>query len=225
MSEFEHLKLPITTINFPKRSRGGGSSGDTNRDRSSHGQKLSDQVLGLLKRTEKERSPFIINPKLIFKIKLAPKSTLPEASLTGIGLSLLAQESSEQKAIVVFSSKQELTNFQEKLKVYSNVGEGYDYGYLDVIEDIVPLEPLDRVGRRLELEPLEANELAALDLELWHTGDLLEMKTYLEHLDEVLKTITEDSSMRVSDRYIGEYICIARIKVTKEFLEDILLRD
>ena len=53
MSEFEHLKLPITTINFPKRSRGGGSSGDTNRDRSSHGQKLSDQVLGLLKRTEK----------------------------------------------------------------------------------------------------------------------------------------------------------------------------
>ena len=150
---------------------------------------------------------------------------MPEASLTGIGLSLLAQESSEQKAIVVFSSKQELTNFQEKLKVYSNVGEGYDYGYLDVIEDIVPLEPLDRVGRRLELEPLEANELAALDLELWHTGDLLEMKTYLEHLDEVLKTITEDSSMRVSDRYIGEYICIARIKVTKEFLEDILLRD
>ncbi|MBD2151078.1 S8 family peptidase [Pseudanabaena sp. FACHB-1277] len=225
MSKFEHLKLPVTTINLPKRSKGGGSSGGTNRDRSSHGQKLSDQVLGLLKRPEKERSLFTINPKLIFKIKLAPKSILPEASLPGIGLTLLAQESSEQKAIVVFSSEQELTNFQEKLKVYSNVGEGYDYGYLDVIEDIVPLEPQDRVGRRLELEPLEANELVALDLELWHTGDLVEMKTYLDNLDEVLRTITEDSPMRVSDRYIGEYICIARIKVTKEFVEDILLTD
>jgi len=103
MSEFEHLELPRTTINLPKKSKQGFGFG-AKRDRSSHGQKLSGQVLGLLERPEKERSRFIINPKLIFKIKLAPRSTLPEASLTGIGLTLLAQEPSEQKAIVVFSS-------------------------------------------------------------------------------------------------------------------------
>jgi Subtilase family len=93
---------------------------------------------------------------------------------------------------------------------------------LDAIEALVPLEPSDRIGRLLELEPIQASELAALDLELWHTGDRAEMNKYLDDLDQVLRNWSDDSAMRISDRYVGEYICIARIKVVPEVLNLLL---
>jgi hypothetical protein len=138
-------------------------------------------------------------------------------------LTLLAQEPKANKAIVVFSSDEELTQFRSRLETYSGLNNiDYEYAYLDAIEALVPLESQDRIGRLLELEPLQAGELAALDLELWHTGDRAEMRKYLDDLDEVLRDFSDDAAMRVSDRYIGEYLCLARIKITDEVLNLLL---
>jgi subtilisin family serine protease len=78
----------------------------------------------------------------------------------------------------------------------------------------------------LQLKPVQLGELTALDLELWHTGDRTEMRKYLDDIAEVLESLPSDTApMRMSDRYIGEYLCIARIKVTDEVLELLLLEE
>ncbi len=111
-----------------------------------------------------------------------------------MGLTLLAQEPKANKAIVVFSSDEELTLFRSRLEAYGGISDiGYEYGYLDAIEDLVPLEPQDRIGRLLELEPVRPEELAALDLELWHTGDKSQMREYLNNLDQFLRSFTDGS--------------------------------
>lgn len=219
MSQFEHLELPRTSIELPRRGRGGGGFGSRRSDRGSHGRQLLDQISGLTQRSKQKISPFRLNPKLIFKIKLSPDGTLQESDLSPLGLILLAQEPKVNKAIVVFTSDEELTQFRSRLEAYSGISDSeYEYGHLDAIEALVPLEPSDRIGRLLELEPIQASELAALDLELWHTGDRAEMNKYLDELDHVLRSWSDDSAMRISDRYVGEYLCIARIKVVPEVL-------
>lgn len=221
-SQFEHLNLPKTSIELPRRGRSPGGFGSRS-DRTSHGRKLLEQALGLLQSPKPLASPFGINPKLIFKLKLSPNSSFPEKELLPMGLTLLAQEPKANKAIVVFSSDEELTLFRSRLEAYSGISDiEYEYGYLDAIEDLVPLEPQDRTGRLLELEPVRPEELAALDLELWHTGDKSQMREYLDNLDQFLRSFTDRSVMRVSDRYIGEYLCIARVKVTDEILSLLL---
>jgi hypothetical protein len=225
MSQFEHLELPRTNIELPRRSKRGGGGGSRRDDRNSHGLRLLEQISLLSQRSKEKTSPFRLNPKLIFKIKLVPKSMLQESALSLLGLTLLAQEPKGNKAIVVFTSDEELTQFRSRLEVYSGITDSeYKYGNLDAIEALVPLEPSDRTGRLLELEPMQEGETVALDLELWHTGDKAEMNKYIDELNEILKSFSSDSGMRISDRYVGEYLCLARIKVTKEVL-DLLLEE
>ncbi len=224
MSEFEHLELPKTSIELPRRSGSGFGRGSTRNNRGSHGRKLLEQAGSLVQRPRREASPFRLNPKLIFKLRLSQDGYLAEEKLSPLGLTLLAQEPSANKAIVVFSSDDQLSNFRNRLETYSGVND-FDYAYLDAIEDLVPLEPSDRLGRLLELEPVQESELAALDLELWHTGNIPEMRQYLDDLDDFLRNYTDDSEMRVSDRYLGEYLCLARVKIIHEMVELLLEED
>ncbi len=224
-NQFEHLQLPKTEIQLTRRSQR-GFSGSKRANRSSHGRQLLNQVSGILDRPPKQYTPFGINPKLIFKIKLAEKSNLTDDQITNSGLNLLAKESKKQNAIVVFPSDDELAVFKERLESYSGIKEDSpEYAYLDAIDEIVPLEPVDRIGRLLELEPLESQKLAALDLELWHTGDGDEMQSYIDNLDAFLKDWSEYPDMQVTDKYIGEYICLVRIKVRPEIVEILLAED
>lgn len=204
-NQFEHLQLPKTEIQLTRRSRQPPVS-DKRTNRSSHGRQLLNQVSGILDRPPKQYTPFGINPKLIFKIKLAEKSNLTDDQITNSGLNLLAKESKKQNAIVVFPSDDELAIFKDKLESYGGIkDDSPEYAYLDAIEEIVPLEPVDRTGRLLELKPLEPQELAALDIELWHTGDRNEMQTYIDNLDKFLKDWSEYPGMRVTDRHIQQF--------------------
>ncbi|WPF87207.1 S8 family peptidase [Cyanobacterium aponinum AL20118] len=224
MSKFEHLELPKTNIEYIRRLHGGGNS-KKRHDRTSHGSKLLSQLSSLINRPEKKNLPFGINPKLIFKIKFRKDFHFPDENVIKSGLNLVAKEPKSKLAIIVFSSDDNFKTFQEKLKAYSGeIKNSPEYGYLDDIEDLVPLEPEDRIGRLLELEPLKTGELVPLDLELWHTGNNKEMTDYIDNLDEFLKTWQEYPDMKVTDKYIGEYICIARIKIRQEIL-DILLAE
>ncbi len=225
MSKFEHLELPKTNIEYTRRLHGGGNS-KKRHNRTSHGSKLLNQLSSLINRPEKTYLPFGINPKLIFKIKFRTNFHFPEESVIKSGLNLVAKEPKSKQAIIVFFSDDNFKTFQEKLKAYSGeIKNSPEYGYLDDIEDLVSLEPKDRIGRLLELEPLKTGELVPLDLELWHTGNNKEMTDYIDKLDEFLKTWQEYPEMKVTDKYIGEYICIARIKIRQEILEILLAED
>jgi len=224
VSEFEHLELPRTSIELPRRSGSGFGGRGARSNRGSHGRKLLEQAGSLVQRPRREISPFRLNPKLIFKLQLSPNSYLAEDKLPNLGLTLLSQEPSANKAIVVFSDDDQLSEFRSRLETYSDVSD-FDYAYLDAIEDLVPLEPQDRLGRLLELEPVQADELAALDLELWHTGDNREMRQLLDELNEFLIDFDANFQMQVSDRYIGDYLCLARVKLTRNMVDLLLGED
>ena len=224
MTEFEHLELPKANIALPKRPRPYGGGGKRSH-RDAHGTQILTQLSNMIKPKDREYSPFGINPKLIFKIKLNKQWNLSEDNLTALELNLLAQEPKVMQAIVVFSSDNQLQEFQNKLEQYCGKKDGHQYGYLDAIEELFPLEPQDRIGRLLELEPLESGVLTPLDMELWHTGDREEMRQYINELDEFLKSWNEYPGMEVTDCYIGDYMCIARIKVTPEILKILLEED
>mgnify|MGYP001794924772 FL=1 len=225
-NQYDHLELPKISIQLPKRSRTGFGSGEKRDNRQSHGKKLLKQASLLVNRPPKEVTPFGIDPKLIFKIKLRKKDNVEEKNISSLGLNLLCKEPKAKQAIVVFSSDNELKQFQDKLASYSGIATNdYEYGYLDAIEDIVPLEPEDRIGCLLKLEPLQSNELAALDLQLWHTGNKDEMQVYFNKLDEFLRSFEEYPGMKVTDTYISDYFCDARVKLNKVILDLLLTED
>lgn len=222
-SQFEHLQLPKTNIEMPRRSTGGGFGRRRRDNRSSHGKALLDQASTLLDRPPRQHTPFGINPKLIFKLKLREGDSLQDDEVIRSGLNILAKGNKSDQAIVVFPSDDDLTEFRKRLESYSDESESsHQYGYIDAIEELVPLQPEDRIGRLLELEPLEPGELVPLDLELWHTGNREEMQQCIQDLDHFLRDFQEYPEMRVTDRYIGEYLCIARIKIRQEVLEILL---
>ncbi|MEH2002469.1 MAG: S8 family peptidase [Nostoc sp.] len=223
-SQFEHLKLPrIRNIELPRRSSG-GFGGTKRTDVSEHGKQLLGQISSLIEPVKQKTSPFRLDPKLIFKIKVTEKYSFSDNLVTQTGLNVLARE--PNKAIVVFSSDNELTEFKKRLENYSQIKDGPKYEYLGAIDELVPLEPEDRIGHLLDIKHVQPGELAALDLELWHTGDRKEMRKYLDDIADVLESLTSDTApMRMSDSYIGDYLCIARIKVTDEILNLLLLEE
>ncbi|MEI6442777.1 MAG: S8 family peptidase [Nostocales cyanobacterium ELA583] len=212
----------IINIELPRRSK--TPPPGIKRDVNTHGKQLLDQISGLTEPKQQKSNPFRLDPKLIFKIKLAKQGSFRDEDVTKTGLDILARE--PDKAIVVFSSDLELKEFKRRLENYSQIKEGNKYEYLGAIDELVPLEPEDRIGRLLELKPLQPDELAALDLELWHTGDRKEMRKYLDDIADVLESLSDDTSpMRMSDSYVGDYLCIARIKVTQKLLDELLLEE
>ncbi|MEG4811730.1 hypothetical protein QUA82_29600 [Microcoleus sp. F8-D3] len=220
VSKFDHLKLPRINIELPRRSNP-GFGGNKRPNITEHSKHLLGQIAILTEPVKEKNNPFRLDPKLIFKLKMAKQGYISDDLVTLTGLNCLARE--PNKAIVVFSSDNQLTEFKKRLENYSQITDGPKYEYLGAIDDVVPLEREDRIGRLLELKPVESDELAALDLELWHTGDRKEMKKYLDGITETLEYLSSDTApMIMSDRYIGEYLCIARIKVTHEVLELLL---
>ncbi len=224
INQFEHLELPKASRDLPRKPKNGVGNKTPRSDRPSHGQQLLDQLLEITETQESQqkKSPFHLDPKLIFKIQLEPNSNLTDKELIPMGLTLLSQEPKTNKAIIVFASDDDLNEFRSRLENYSGIKTDYEYAYLDAIEALTSLEPKDRIGRLLELEPLPKGQVTALDLELWHTGDKTEMNRFINDLDEVLRSLSEDSCMRISDRYVGDYLCLARIKINDELLELLL---
>lgn len=214
VSQLEHLELPKASIDLPRKPKRGGGGNQTSRsDRPSHGRSLLNQLLGITETQESQqkKSLFHLDPKLIFKIQLEPHSNLTDRELTPMGLTLLSQEPKTNKAIIVFASDDDLNEFRSRLENYSGIKKDHEYGYLDAMEALTSLEPKDRIGRLLELEPLPKGEVTALDLELWHTGNKTEMNRFINDLDEVLRSLSEDSNSR-HENNSHESIALQRLK-------------
>jgi hypothetical protein len=222
-NKFEHLPFNRIEGSLPRRSHGGGGGGEKRTDRRSQGIQIISQIGEIKKIVQEQHSKFSLDPKLIFKIRLSNERNLTDDDLGKSGLSILERQPKVNQAIVVFSSDPDLTEFTNRLEQYSGLKFGSEYSYLDAIESIVPLEAEDRIGRLLELQPLEIEEIAALDLELWHTGDRDEMTKYLSDIEEVLKSLSNSKfTFKMTDKYLGNYLCLARIKIDLEVL-DLLL--
>lgn len=215
--DLEHLQLPVWSGSLPRRKHGGGQSFAV--DRGVHGRTLLFQAGELVQefQTRKRVAPQGINPKLIFKIQLRADSALDDEQIERLDLTLLARN--PQKAIVVFPDEETLSKLQTQLQNFAGlVPDGHEYAYLAGIISISPLSPEDRIGKRLRENPLAEEEIAHLDVELWHTGVWAECKQFIDEIDTLLKR----ANLRVTDWWIGQSLCLIRAQINAAMLAQIL---
>jgi hypothetical protein len=211
--DLEHLELPEWRASLPRRKRGGGRPPD--RDRRAHGQVLIEQVADLTNHLQQRRqtSPQGINPKFVFKLQLHPQGNLDEEELRRMGLRLLAR--SARRLIVVFPDEATLNELRNRFRSYAHQGQ---YANIAMIEAISELAPQDRVGMRLKASPLSENEVAALDIELWHSNERNECRQRINELEVFLR----QQGQALTDSWIGESLCLVRARVNSNVLEALL---
>ncbi len=213
----EHLPLPVASTPLARRKR--PAPAKPRGDRQSHGAEVLKQVQAIgEKLRQRATAPLIgLNPANIFRIHMAKGRALNEDSLRLLGLSLLAIQN--DKAFVVSTEDISLPELQRRVLSYSGgTPDGPKYVELDAIESLSVLEPSDRIGPRLKLEPPKEGEIIALDVELWHwdSRDLCRQR-----LNE-LRVALAAPGMGVPDHWIGDGIFLARIKTDAAHLEKLL---
>lgn len=187
-------------------------------NRLTHGRNLHRQAREVEARLEDRLrvAPAGINPKLIFKIQLHPKGNLDEDTLRGLGLRVLARDA--RKAIVVFPDEETLDELKRHLSEYAGLVPGNVYAFLDAVDEIAEISPDEKIGARLRAEPLGRDDIAPLDLEVWHPGDRDECNRIVDEITDHLTRV----GMTVTDRYVGESICLLRVRLSGAVLNEIL---
>ena len=211
----DHFELPRWQEPLARRLRGGGRPPSRESTRR-HGELLVQQAEETVNRLRARlhSAPQGINPKLIFRLDLHPHGNLSIQQIAQLGLRVLAIDSSG--AIVVFPDLPTLDELRRRLREYAGIDpEGHQYSYLASIEAISVLTRADRTGARLASRPLAEGEVAALDVELWHTGNYEDVRAEVDEIDSYLVGL----GLRVTDFYIGNSLCILRARLDQQALE------
>lgn len=215
--DLDHFSLSRWQGPLPRRRQAGGGR-PPDRERSAHGAELLAQATGLVERFQADRrDPDRLDPRLIFRIRLSPSGTLDESVVESLGLRVIAR--SPSGAIVVFPDDATLRELRRRISEYAGmVPGGHQYAYLAAIDAVEDLTAEDRTGQRLRREPMVADEVLPLDIELWHTGDPDECRAIIQHVTRQL----HDRQLRVSDSYVGSTICLMRARLDRSALEMLL---
>ncbi len=210
----QHLPLPIASSPLTRRKRPAPTR--PRGDRASHGAQILEEAavvsIALLKRAAPPLAG--LNPANIFKLQLVEGRQLDDDQIRLMGLSVLSK--TPGGAIIVGSPDSELTALLARLSSYA-APNGPKYGEFDSVESISVIEANDRIGHRLRQNPVKMGEIAALDVELWRWDEKSKCTTQLSELQMAL----QDAGMSMPDYWLGEGICIARIKVDAETLKAI----
>lgn len=213
----DHLPLPMVTTPLDRRKR--PAPPKPRGDKKAHGEKLLEEIESVETALQKRQAVPLegLNPANIFKISIEKGRSLDEQVLRKCNLMLLATE--PDKAFVVSTEDVAVPDLHKRITSYKSEGvEGPKYSELAAIQSISLLEPKDRVGQRLNLDPVLEGVIDALDVELWHWGD---KKLCFERLRELEMALASEG-MGVSDRWVGEGICLARIKTDAATLAKLL---
>lgn len=213
----EHLPLPVATAPLVRRKR--QAPAKPRGDKKSHGEQLLKDAEGIETALKQRQTPSLdgLNPANIFKISIEPGRSLDEDVLRKCNLMLLATE--PDKAFVVSTEDAWIGELRQRLTAYQAEGAvGPKYAELAAIRSISLMEPKDRMGPRLTAQPVEAGVIEALDVELWHWGNRPQCFERIKELEKAL----ERPGMGVPDRWVGEGICLARIKTDTETLAKLL---
>ncbi len=214
----EHLALPEYGQPLERRRRPAPQT-PTARHRPAHGRKLIGEVEALVTSLQEKRRdyPAGFNPANIFRVTLSGQGDLDETALARMGLLLLAKD--PKRALVVSTDDAQLGEITNRLLNYSGqVPGGAQYGELDAVENISPLTAADRTGSRLQARPLQQNETPPLDIEVWHTGIRTDCERFLRTVEAVLQR----HNLRMTDRWIGSSICVARGRLNEAAVRELL---
>ena len=227
MPDLPHLPLRRVEYEAPRKKRP-GFGGTTPRDFRTHGGILRSQVTDAVQQATRQARPIAIDPGLILRVRLS--GNIDEDTWRNAGLTLIGKD--DDRVLVLFASDTELTEFRRRLEAYQS---GPPQGQKNApfaamfanIDEVGRIQPIDRIGRLLKSERIEQPDAFVdgttytVDLELWHTGDIQDCR---RRLDQVGGFITNDGG-RVTDRYIGTSLVLARVKAEGRTIRTLLTLD
>lgn len=135
-----------------------------------HGEDIQENI-DLLMRSYHRPKAKGIKPELILKVSYENK--IPAEELKRCGFEVIGED--PNKALILFSSDEELSEFRSRLKQYQagpqNKSENPSYnGIFANINSVSALTPADRVGPKLRAIKIEVETKYWVDIELWHLG-------------------------------------------------------
>ncbi|MBN1255046.1 MAG: S8 family peptidase [Deltaproteobacteria bacterium] len=225
MPGLPHLILPRVVIEPARKKTGFGQS--PARDYRTHGPHLRSQLDGVLTQFRNKRPLHGINPNLILRVQLNPKSAIDEETWERSGLALLSID--ENKTLVLFSSDEHLTDFSRRMTQYqsgpSPQRKGAPYSQLFAsIDEIGEVRPQDRIGRLLRSQGVtspshfEQDKDYVVDIEFWDLGSL----TLCAEKIKETRIFIDSQGGRTSDEYIGESLVLLRSRCRGEVVRELL---
>lgn len=214
MARYDHLQLLRLPERMPRRKNGGGGP-PPQRDPRGHSDRLGQELELAVTVQRRRRRPDAVDPSLILRVQMS--GPLLEEEWNRVGLTVLSSD--EDRTLVLFSSSDDLADFQRKLDAY---GQGVQPGrqspafssFIANVEMITEVAPRDRIGMRareaglVEIEDFQASEDYILDIELWDLGarPLRERK-----IDDIVRYANARGAEEL-DRHIGPNLTLVRLR-------------
>lgn len=213
--ELDHLALPLLQAPLRRKLRGGGKT-VARGNPSEHAKRLKEEAENIIRAQRRSSRQAGATPSLIFRLKLNPDGELDEKTLEKFGLTLVARD--EQKTLVVFSSEEDLARFFARVGTFGSP-DGYTYGEVGNIDALEPITAADRIGRRLALEPIDADATdVPVDVELWHPGTAAGALARIAEL----RAVVESHGGRLTDQYVGADLLVVRCRVNAQATDALL---
>lgn len=224
MARHDHLRLVRLPELLERRRRPGVGRAPTH-EPSGHSQRLRTELDAAVVEQQRRRKPEFVDPSLILRVRMNGMTL--EEEWERLGLTVLASD--EDKTLILFSSTDEMQGFRDRLSAYARgvppgqVAPSYA-GFIDRVEEIVSVEPRDRLGIRLREEGFVSPDDFApersflLDVELWDLGRR-ELRT--RKLDQIADYIDARGG-EVLDRYVGPSITMLRARLSGTVVRTLL---
>lgn len=241
-----HLPLIREEPNPQRRKRPGFPQGMPDRGgRGAHGPALRNRVEELERQARARPRPAPgVQPHLVFRVPLATGASPAELVelLEEVGITIVGIE--HDGAILAFRDDADLAAFRGALDEYTRgprgginpqTGRPYASTRWDVFELIEAGEMRlwsrrDRLGSRLadvvgpEGRGLQAARMYVLDVELWHRGTRDLARRAIDELRSLLADAPGPGE-RLSDEFVGDSLCLARLCLTGAKLDRLLEMD
>jgi hypothetical protein len=216
----DHLRIRRTEIEKP-RHKAKGNSGRPPRNNSEYGESLGQKVDIVIKSFEEaaESQPPEFNPAFIFKIKVE-SGYVSEDDWRRSNLTVLSEE--PDGAIVLFSPDQ-LAEFKNRIGIYSEpIAEGKknprQAWIASLTEEMELWGKNNRIGRKLQGADIDPNTEYYLDVELWVYGTEEDNRQRITALEQFVN----NHGGRVTDKYPGSNMFLARVRVSGAILDQML---
>lgn len=238
---YPHLELMRVDKNPNRRKQKGYSNRPDRGSRTAFGAALTKNVESLEQYARRIPVPAPgIQPHLVFRIPIASNAStkVMRTVLEDAGLIVVAID--PDKAIVAFRDDTDLSQFKNAISEYSSgprinpqTNREYASTKWDSLEFIEPGQMslygyTDRIGLRLtkiigsDGGSIESERQYVLDAELWYRGSQSQAQAGLDEIRAVVGNASVNQADRICDTFIGETLCLCRLKVIGETLHRLL---
>lgn len=239
--QYPHLEFMREERSAERRRQRGFSNAKPDRgNRQTFGAQLTEAADRLTAQQERKPPPPPgIKPHLVFRVPLAPKTSLKKVTdlFEQTGLLIVSVES--DGAVVAFRDDTDLDEFRQAIVKYQNgpsrnlsTGQVQATSKYDILEFLEAQEMRlwgrsDRIGPRLATQigsdgtQIDYATMYRVDVELWHPGTTPSARQQMTELEQFVAYEALDNE-RVLDRYIGPTLILAKIAITGSRLERLL---